>query len=249
MEERLGLTGFKGKRLGNMGEQVRLNGNPPIELTLKPSARARRLSLRVSRLDGRVTLTLPRGVPRRVALAFAEEKAAWIRRQIAEHPGELRPMPGTQLPFRGVSLPIFAAPGRSVRLHENRIEVPRKDPDRTPVRLAAFLKHHARRVLIDACEHRAAALGRPHGRITIRDTRSRWGSCNAKGDLMFSWRLIMAPPEVLDYVVAHEVAHLAEMNHSPAFWAQVGRLMPGYGHPRRWLRDNAQSLHRYRFKD
>jgi len=232
-----------------MVEQVLLNGNPPIELTLKPSARARRLSLRVSRLDGRVTLTLPRGVSRRVALAFAEDKAAWIRRQMAEHPGEVRPMPGTALPFRGAPLTICAAPGRSVRLHEDRIEVPEKDPGRTPVRLAAFLKHHARRVLIDASGHHASALGRPHGRITIRDTRSRWGSCNSKGDLMFSWRLIMAPPEVLDYVVAHEVAHLEEMNHSPAFWAQVEGLMPGYKAPRRWLRENAQSLHRYRFKD
>ncbi len=232
-----------------MGEQVLLSGDPPIELVLKASARARRFSLRVSRLDGRVTLTLPRGASRRQALAFAEEKAEWIRRHIAEHPGEMRPLPGQAIPFRGASLPIVAAPGRAVRLADDRIEVPARDAERTPARLAAFLKHHARLDLIEASRRHAARLGLAHGRITLRDTRSRWGSCSAQGDLMYSWRLIMAPPGVLDYVAAHEVAHLAEMNHSPAFWAQVARLYPDYDAPRRWLRTNAQNLHRYRFKD
>jgi len=232
-----------------MGEQVLLPGDPPIELILKPSARARRISLRVSRLDGRVTLTLPRGASRRQALAFAAEKAPWIRSQIAAHPGEVRPMPGSTLPFRGESVPVESHDGRSVRFADGRIEVPARDLERTPARLAAFLKHHARLTLSEAAQRHAEALGRPHGRITIRDTRSRWGSCSASGDLMFSWRLIMAPPEVLDYVAAHEVAHLAEMNHSPAFWARVEELFPGYAVPRRWLRQNAQTLHRYRFKD
>lgn len=158
-------------------------------------------------------------------------------------------MPGGALPFRGDEVPIVVGAGRSVKLGDGLIEVPARDEARTPARLAAFLKHHARLALVDASARHAEALGRPHGRITIRDTRSRWGSCTAQGDLMFSWRLIMAPPEVLDYVAAHEVAHLAEMNHSRAFWAHVERLMPGYAGPRRWLRENAQHLHRYRFKD
>ncbi len=232
-----------------MVEQVFLPGDPPIALTLRPSRRARRLSLRVSRLDGRVTLTLPHGASRRQALAFAAQKTDWIRRQIAARPGDVRPMPGGVLPFRGAEMPIAAGPGRSVRIADGRIEVPARDPDRTPARLAAFLKHHARLDLVEASGRHAAALGRPHGRITIRDTRSRWGSCNAQGDLMFSWRLVMAPPQVLDYVAAHEVAHLAEMNHSHAFWSQVERLLPSYAAPRRWLRDNAPQLHRIRFKD
>ncbi len=144
---------------------------------------------------------------------------------------------------------IIAAPGRSVRLGDGVIEVPERDVARTPARLAAFLKHHARLALADASAHHAANLGRKHGRITLRDTRSRWGSCNARGDLMYSWRLIMAPPEVLDYVAAHETAHLVEMNHSDAFWAQVAKTCPDFGPPRLWLKRNAQSLHRYRFKD
>jgi predicted metal-dependent hydrolase len=90
-------------------------------------------------------------------------------------------------------------------------------------------------------------IGRPYSRITLRDTRSRWGSCTADGALMYSWRLAMAPPAVLDYVAAHEVAHLAQMNHSPAFWAVVARLVPGHAAPRRWLKLHGQTLHGPRF--
>jgi predicted metal-dependent hydrolase len=232
-----------------MSEQVTLHGDPPIEMTLNRSGRARRLSLRVSRLDGRVTLTLPKGASRRHALAFAEEKAAWIRRQLAQRPVDARPMPGATLMFRGVVTPIVTHEARVVRHTEAAIAVPARDPERTPARLAAFLKHQARDALAEASSRHAAALGRSHGRITLRDTRSRWGSCSSNGDLMYSWRLIMAPPQVLDYVAAHEVAHLAEMNHSPAFWSIVDRLSPGYAAPRRWLHENAPDLHRYRFRD
>lgn len=232
-----------------MDEQVILDGDPPIALVLKPSARARRLSLRVSRLDGRVTLSLPRGASRRHALAFAAEQAGWIRRQLARRPDMAQPMPGHALPFRGDERMIVTHGGRGVQLAQGAIAVPERDPERTPARLAAFLKTHARDALAEAAARHAAALGRPHGSITLRDTRSRWGSCSAAGDLMFSWRLIMAPPAVLDYVAAHEVAHLAEMNHSPAFWATVARLHPGFEPQRRWLHANAAALHRYRFRD
>ncbi len=232
-----------------MADEVILAGNPPIALVLKPSARARRLSLRVSRLDGRVTLTLPKNASRRHALAFAEDQADWIRRQLNTHGQSLQPMPGATLPFRGTAQAIIAGPVRAPRLTEAGIEVPERDPERTPARLAAFLKHEARAALTGATTRHAAALGVSHGRLSLRDTRSRWGSCSSSGDLMFSWRLIMAPPEVLDYVAAHEVAHLIEMNHSAAFWARVEQICPAYRGPRRWLQDNAPSLHRYRFRD
>ncbi|MEL6678764.1 MAG: M48 family metallopeptidase, partial [Pseudomonadota bacterium] len=94
----------------------------------------------------------------------------------------------------------------------------------------------------------AARLGRRPGRSTLRDTRSRWGSCTSEGHIMLSWRLLLAPPQVLDYVVAHEVAHLQEMNHSPAFWSVVRDLCPDYERHRRWLHQHGADLHRYRFK-
>ena len=101
--------------------------------------------------------------------------------------------------------------------------------------------------LAEASDHFAQRLGKDYAAITLRDTRSRWGSCTAQGRLMYSWRLILAPPEVLDYVAAHEVAHLAQMNHSPAFWAEVERIYGDYSQPRAWLRREGSSLHRYRF--
>lgn len=232
-----------------MADQVILPGDPPISLHLKPSARARRLSLRVSRLDGKVTLTLPRGASRRHALNFANDQVGWIRRQLENQTDHIRPMPGQSIPFLGVERPIIAAKLRAPRLTDAGIEVPKHDPDRTPARLMGFLKTEARAALSEAASRHASALGHPHGRITLRDTRSRWGSCSSAGDLMFSWRLIMAPPEVLNYVAAHEVAHLEEMNHSRAFWSLVEQLCPDYRAPRDWLHDNAPALHGYRFRD
>lgn len=233
------------EREADMGRLV-LDGNPPVEITLRRNARARRLSLRVSRLDGRATLTLPRRVSEREGLAFLREREAWLRDHLDQIAPELRPQIGGTLPFEGEDVPIAAAAVRSPRLEAGQLLVP-EDPDRLGARLVAFLKVQARDRLAEAVRRHATALGRPHGRLTLRDTRSRWGSCSSRGDLMFSWRLIMAPPQVLDYVAAHEVAHLAHMDHSPAFWACVERLFPDHKACRHWLRDEGTRLHRVRF--
>ncbi|WP_347852611.1 M48 family metallopeptidase, partial [Planktomarina sp.] len=116
-----------------------------------------------------------------------------------------------------------------------------------PARVKAFLKLQARLALQEAVDHYSERLGRPYGRLTLRDTTSRWGSCSTQGNLNFSWRLIMAPPEVLRYVAAHEVAHLEQMNHSAAFWALVERLFPGHQAQRDWLKHHGEDLHRYQF--
>lgn len=225
-----------------------LPGDPPVELTLRRSSRARRLSLRVSRLDGRVTLTLPARVAEAPALAFARERAGWIREALAQMP-RMQPVgPGSVLPVEGRMLTVEAAAGRGApRIAGDLLLVP-GDATRTGLRAQAFLKALARDRLAVACDGHAETLGRGYGRLSLRDTRSRWGSCTSDGNLMFSWRLILAPPEVLDYVAAHEVAHLARMDHSPAFWATVARLMPGYKAPRQWLKRNGQDLHGYRFE-
>ncbi|MGB5557542.1 MAG: M48 family metallopeptidase, partial [Paracoccaceae bacterium] len=122
-------------------------------------------------------------------------------------------------------------------------------PEQAAARIRAFLKLAARDRLNVAVDRYADLAGRRVSNITLRDTRSRWGSCTSDGRLMFSWRLIMAPPRVLDYVAAHEVAHLVEMNHSPAYWAVVRRIYPDYEVQRRWLRAHGQKLHAVRFDD
>ncbi|MDG1128662.1 SprT family zinc-dependent metalloprotease [Seohaeicola saemankumensis] len=228
-----------------MGQHF-LPGNPPVAITLRKTAQARRISLRISRLDGRVTLTCPLRVSDREALAFAHEKADWLRQNLIANPGPARIGIGAELPLEGRLLRIASGSGRLVRVEDDHLLVPGA-PDRSAARIAGFLKHMARDRLAAASDHYAARLGRGYDRISLRDTRSRWGSCTADGGLMYSWRLIMAPPEVLAYVAAHEVAHLAEMNHSDAFWSVVTRLYGDYRAPRRWLREKGGDLHRYDF--
>lgn len=226
--------------------QHSLPGNPPVPLLLRSSARARRITLRISSLDGTVTLTRPRGVSEAQALEFAREKEDWLRQHLAGQSDWLEVRVGVDLPVEGRLRRVGIGSGRRVQMSDDHILVPGTE-DRAAARLLGFLKTRARTRLAAASDEYAAALGRPYNRLTLRDTRSRWGSCTADGGLMYSWRLILAPPAVLDYVAAHEVAHLAEMNHSPAFWAVVERLYGAYEGPRRWLRDEGAALHRIRF--
>jgi predicted metal-dependent hydrolase len=223
-----------------------LRGDPPIPLLLRRSGQARRISLRISQLDGRVTLTLPKRCPEAEALDFAAQKETWIRKHLqARTPDETVGL-GASIPFQGQMVQIVSGPGRRVQVLEGALVVPGA-PDRVAARLGGFLKQTARGRLAAASDHYAATLGRPYERLSIRDTRSRWGSCSSSGGLMYSWRLIMAPSEVLDYVAAHEVAHLQEMNHSPAFWDVVQRLYGDYKDARAWLRREGSDLHRFRF--
>lgn len=224
--------------------QMTLTGNPPVEIVMRRSARARRISLRVSQLDGRVTLTLPRGASEREARRFAEGKANWIADALARLGDSVDVAPGMALPVEGHARQVLAGAGRAARLLPASLMVP---PARPGAAAAALLKHLARDRLAEAVARHATTVERPHGRLTLRDTRSRWGSCSSDGNLMFSWRLILAPRDVLDYVAAHEVAHLVRMDHSPAFWRVVRDLCPGYDAPRAWLRREGHSLHRYRF--
>lgn len=221
-----------------------LPGTPSIPLVLRRSGRARRISLRISQLDGRVTLTLPSGVPDTEALAFANSKAAWIRDHLSKRHADVELRHGVVLPVEGLACLIVPGQQRRIVMRPGEIAVP---DGPVPKRLQSWLRTLARDRLATAADHYAAALGRSYSRLSLRDTRSRWGSCSSRAALMFSWRLILAPPEVLRYVAAHEVAHLAEMNHSPAFWANVEDIHGAYAAPRRWLRENGAELHRYRF--
>ena len=232
----------------DMGKHL-IGGNPPIEVLLKKSGRAKRMSLRLSRLDRSVTLTIPTHVPVAQGLAFAEEKADWLRQHLADAPSHSPVALGALLPVEGQMLRLQQAEsGRSPQIQGDCLLVPRGGAG-LAARLQGFLKVLARERLVAASDHYASRLGRGYQRLSLRDTRSRWGSCTADAGLMYSWRLIMAPPDVLRYVAAHEVAHLQEMNHSPAFWALVQQLYGDYRTPRGWLRQHGAGLHSYRFVD
>ncbi len=227
-----------------MGRQVTI-GNPPITVDLRRSQRAKRLSLRVSRLDGRVSLTMPQGASEREAMGFLTGRERWLRDHLSQVASPHTVRLGSVIPFRGGQLSVAPAAVRRTRCDGDKLLVP---ADENPgARIKAFLRLAARDVLAARSDAYAAALGVSYTRLSLRDTRSRWGSCSSKGVLMYSWRLIMAPPEVLDYVAAHEVAHLVEMNHSSAFWAVVAKLMPEYQSRRNWLRDHGDQLHRFQF--
>ncbi|MDF0602307.1 SprT family zinc-dependent metalloprotease [Psychromarinibacter sp. C21-152] len=230
-----------------MGQAV-LPGNPPVEITLRRSSRARRVSLRVSSLDGRVTLSMPQGMPEREALAFAREKSDWIRGHLDRRDAPVHVGIGATVLLRGAEVPVVAGAVRKAEVREGALVVP-DAPAMAAARVKAHLKLDARARLEPAVRHYCTRIARRAGRITLRDTRSRWGSCTHEGNLMFSWRLAMAPEDVLDYVAAHEVAHLVELNHSPAYWRVVGDICPGFEAPRRWLKRHGAMLHRYRFGD
>jgi predicted metal-dependent hydrolase len=217
-----------------------LPGEPPIEMQVRHAPRARRISLRVSSRDGRVTLTLPPGSSMSEAIGFARDREAWLRRVLAQVPPMMRPMVGGRLMLEGRLLPIVSKPGRCVTMAEGELRVPEGRP--AGPELAKFLKTVARHRAEAAVEHYSSMVGRTSPPLSLRDTRSRWGSCTAEGNLMISWRLVMAPSEILDYVAAHEVAHLVHLDHSSKFWGLTERLFPGWKAARRWLKDEGARL-------
>lgn len=228
-----------------VAEQVILDDGTAV--TLRRSARARRITLRVSARDGGVTLTLPQRLPGAEAMAFLNSRRDWLERALAriEHP-----LPvdfGAALPVEGRALLLTPAPVRRPVIEGDSLLLPAARP--AAASAVAFLRTLAQARLTQASDGHAARLGRGVRAIALRDTRSRWGSCTHDGRLMYSWRLAMAPPEVLDYVAAHEVAHLAHMDHSPRFWAVVAQLCPGHLRHRAWLRANSAALHRWQFRD
>lgn len=236
------------RRADSAPETIRLD-QPPALVAVRRSARARRFTLTVGRIDGAPVLTLPARASLDEGRAFVERHAAWLAGALARAPQPTRVQAGAPLPVGGrmLELASLGRPRAAAREEEGRLWVP-GTPAEAPARAEAYLKEKARAALVPAAHRYAQMLGRSPSRITLRDTRSRWGSCAANGALSFSWRLAMAPPEVLEYVAAHEAAHLVEMNHGPQFWAQVERIFPGWQAQRDWLRERGAELHRWRFE-
>ncbi|WP_411837367.1 M48 family metallopeptidase [Paracoccus sp. ME4] len=218
-----------------------------LAVRLRRSGRARRMTLRVPRDGSGPVLTLPPHVPLSEGRDFAQSRRDWLQAAMGRVPERRVAALGAALPVEGRALILTPAPVRRVTPEAHALLIPEGWPAGTVA--AAWLRQLAMTRLRAACDRHAARLGRPYRAIVLRDTRSRWGSCTHDGRLMFSWRLIMAPPPVLDYVAAHEVAHLAHMDHSPRFWAQVAALMPDHAPHRAWLRAQGGDLMLWRFGD
>jgi predicted metal-dependent hydrolase len=226
-------------------QQIRLSlSGRNVAMALRPSRRAKRIILRIDPL-GAVTLVVPRRTSRDEAVAFARSKAEWLNDRLAALPAPVPFADGSELPLLGRAHRIRHAPGtHGVRIGRGEIVVAGEETH-LQRRIADFLRREARRECAERARRFARRLGLSVARVSIRDPKSRWGSCSHKGHLSFSWRLILAPEWVLDYVIAHEVAHLVEMNHGPRFWRLVEKLYPDSVRPREWLRRHGTRLHRY----
>jgi predicted metal-dependent hydrolase len=207
------------------------------------SRRARRVSLRIDARAGEVVVTLPPRAGRRAGMALLATHAAWVMGRLAALAPHIALEPGAEVPLGGAPHVIRHVPDAEgeVCLAPGAILVP-GEAEAVPARTADFLRAEAqRRIRVLAAGH-AALLGVAPRMIRLKDTRSRWGSCAPDGTLAFSWRLVMAPDWVLDYVVAHEVAHLKELNHGARFWAHVEKLTPHRDAAVEWLRANGPAL-------
>ena len=218
-----------------------------VPVSIRINERARRVGLRIDSAERKVELILPRGVSERTGLRFLAAKRAWVTARLEALPLAVPFVEGAVVPLLGVPHRIrreLDAAAPHVRIVDGEIRV-RGDPAHLARRVRDHLVAAARDELAPRARQLAAQIGRSVARVNVRDTRSRWGSCSGQRNLSFSWRLILAPEPVLEYVVAHEVAHLAEMNHGPRFWALVESLMPGSAGPRAWLKQNRNRLLAY----
>lgn len=228
---------------------LRIDGKPvPVAVKLNP--RARRLIVKVHPSTGEVSVVAPskRSIDR--AINFARGETEWIAERLKQVPPAVPLGLGARILYRGEEHVIRRGEGRRTPVwidHEdgNRIIRVTGESGHAARRVLDFLKREAKKVLEARSFHYAEQIGILPRHITVRDTASRWGSCSSQRSLSFSWRLILAPAFVLDYVVAHEVAHMREMNHGPRFWRLVEDLIGDADRPQIWLREKGSSLHRY----
>ncbi|MDW6024536.1 SprT family zinc-dependent metalloprotease [Mesorhizobium sp. BAC0120] len=237
----------------------RLKKRPPVEerlhevagrslpLKIVENQRARRLTLRIDSGGRGLRITIPPGLARREVERFLSNHQGWLEQRLAKVPLRPHVRPGIKLPVRGVPHLIVHHAGTRGTVEVSRdnsgpILIVHGDRQHLPRRLADFLKREAKREINRLVEKHTATVRRRAKSVRFKDTSSRWGSCTADGGLSFSWRIMMAPPEIINYLVAHEVAHLKEMNHGPKFWKLCTQLCPDTERCRDWLKRNGGAL-------
>ena len=222
-----------------------------VDVRVVENPRTTRLTLRLvpsGKTGEALRVTVPPGTPEADVDGFLARNRHWAAARLARLPDVVRIAEGATISLRGMPHRIVHSgrtrgvvatgmeeDGPVIRVHGDRGTVAKK--------VMEFLKRQARADLTTAVARYSAMLGVKAASITLRDTTSRWGSCSSTGALNFSWRIVLAPPEVLDYLAAHEVAHLREMNHSDAFWSLVAEICPDYEAHKAWLRVHGSGLH------
>jgi predicted metal-dependent hydrolase len=230
-------------------------GGATFPIRIRRHRQARRYTLRIQAAAREVVLTIPPRGTLKDARDFAEKHGAWIAARLGRLPQAAPFADGTVVPLRGEPHRIThrrgargtvwtESDGNGGRLLCVAGHVPHLNR-----RVADFLRREAKRDLDAASRRFARDLGLAIDHVSVRDQSSRWGSCSTTGVLSFSWRLILAPGHVLEYLAAHEVAHLVEMNHSARFWRVVNRLVPDHQMAKAWLDAHGADLHRYGLPD
>ena len=216
----------------------------PLRIAENPCAR--RLTLRIKPGDKGLAVTTPVGVSMLEVERFLHRNREWLEERLENVPDRPQVRPGIKIPIRGINHEIVHEPGRGVtaalRTEGGAQLIVRGERIHLPRRIADYLKKEAKAEIGTLVELHAKAVKKPVKSIRYKDTVSRWGSCSAAGNLSFSWRIMMAPKPVINYLVAHEVAHLVHMNHGKEFWALCAELCPDTDRCKAWLKKNGGAL-------
>lgn len=224
-----------------------LVGGRPVPLVVVRNPRARRYILRLQP-NGTARVTVPRGGTEAAARQFVARHEAWLERQLLRQATRVPPTrawpPGTEVLFRGTPVRLLVTtdgPTPEIQFGDERLRVTALSTDLRPA-----LENHWRQLALKELPPRVFELAAIHrvavARVSVRNQRSRWGSCSRRGTISLNWRLIQTPAFVRDYIILHELMHLRQMNHSARFWAEVERVCPDYAVAERWLKEHARLL-------
>lgn len=227
-------------------------GGRTLPLKVVENERARRLTMRLEPGGRGIRITVPPGMAVREIDRFIARNQGWLEQKLANAPDRPQVRPGIKIPLRGKPHLIVHEPERRGAVHVGEDErgpllIVAGDRRHLARRISDFLKREAKRDIEALVDHHTQAVGRRAKAIRFKDTSSRWGSCTSDGVLSFSWRIMMAPPPVINYLVAHEVAHLKEMNHGPKFWKLCNELCPDTDRCKSWLKRNGSALQAIQF--
>lgn len=206
---------------------------------------AKRLTLRIDEKNRIPVLTIPENCSKKKAISFINSHLDWIKQTLSKLPPAQKFTTNQQISFMGKKITIIHSPERRDAFLDNDTLLVGGNIEFLHRRTADYIKKHAQLCLYDLSKHYAEKLNCKIKNVTLKDTKSRWGSCSNKNNINYNWRIAMAPYFVIEYLVCHEVSHLAHQNHSPAFWECVANLCPQYKEARNWLKEQGKTLYRF----